>query len=138
MGTFISSFRAEVSRLAKREAKGMVEPLKRANARYRKDIAQLRRELAQLQRQVRQTARQPAQQQEAAETGDRPIRFRADGVKSLRERLGLSAADFGTLVGVSGQTVYNWERGVKPRRAQLERIAEIRGIGKREARARLS
>lgn len=137
MTTFITSFRAEVARLAKRETKAMVEPLKRANARYRKDIAALRREMTELQRQLRQTARQPVQQ-EAAEPDGRPIRFRADGVKSLRERLGLSAADFGTLVGVSGQTVYNWERGVKPRRAQLERIAEVRGIGKREARARLS
>lgn len=136
MSTFIAGFRSEVARLAKREAKAMVEPLQRASARHRKDIAALRREVAELQRLLRRAQKQAAP--EAPEADDRPIRFRADGVKSLRQRLGLSAADFGTLVGVSGQTVYNWERGVKPRRAQLERIAALRGIGKREALARLS
>ena len=49
-----------------------------------------------------------------------------------------SAADFATLLGVSGQSVYKWEHGeARPRARQLEAIAALRGIGKREAAARL-
>jgi hypothetical protein len=42
------------------------------------------------------------------------------------------------LLGVSGQSVYKWEHGEsRPRAKQLEAIAALRGIGKREAAARL-
>jgi DNA-binding XRE family transcriptional regulator len=60
------------------------------------------------------------------------------GSKSQRSRLGLSAADYGRLVGVTAQSVYNWEGGnATPRGDQLARIAALRSIGKREAMARL-
>ena len=62
------------------------------------------------------------------------IRFVAKGLKSQRARLGLSAADFGRLVGVSAQSIYNWEQGhATPRAGQLAILAARRGIGKREA-----
>jgi transcriptional regulator with XRE-family HTH domain len=52
--------------------------------------------------------------------------------------LGLSAKDFGKLIGVSSLTVYNWENGKsKPRRSQLPGIISVRGLGKREAIRRL-
>ncbi len=55
-----------------------------------------------------------------------------------RERLGLSADDFGKLLGVSAQSIYNWEHEkARPRAEQLSKVAALRGIGKREAKARL-
>jgi DNA-binding transcriptional regulator YiaG len=66
------------------------------------------------------------------------MRFVAKGLRSQRNRLGLSAAEFGKLVGVSAQSVYNWERKLAtPRPGQLTSLAALRGIGKREAHARL-
>ena len=66
------------------------------------------------------------------------MRFSAKGFATLRTRFGLSAADMGRLLGVSGQTVYNWEgRKSVPRKSQLAALAQLRGLGKREARARL-
>jgi DNA-binding transcriptional regulator YiaG len=45
-------------------------------------------------------------------------RLRIDGLKAHRTRLGLSAKDYGKLLGVSSLTVYNWENGKsKPRRS---------------------
>jgi DNA-binding transcriptional regulator YiaG len=42
------------------------------------------------------------------------------------------------LLGVSSVSLYKWESGQsRPRRAQLEAIAAVRSIGKREAMARL-
>ena len=43
------------------------------------------------------------------------------------------------LLGASALSVYKWESGkAHPRAAQLERIASIRQLGKREALARLT
>ena len=48
------------------------------------------------------------------------VRFVAKGLKSQRDRLGLSAAEFGKLIGVSAQSVYNWEGGqTRPRDEQM-------------------
>ncbi len=59
--------------------------------------------------------------------------------ESLRARLGLSAAEFGRLIGASGQSVYNWETGkAVPRASQRAALAAIRGMGKREAGKRLA
>ncbi len=69
----------------------------------------------------------------------KPVRFVAKGLRSTRERLGLSQADFGKLVGVSAQSIYNWEsEKARPRGAQIAKLAALRGIGKREAAERLN
>jgi predicted transcriptional regulator len=66
------------------------------------------------------------------------VRFVAKGLRSQRVRLGLSASDVGTLVGVSAQSIYNWESGdTRPRDEQIARLAVLRGLGKREVQARL-
>ena len=68
------------------------------------------------------------------------IRFRSDGLRSHRAKLELSAKDYGKLLGgVSPKTIYLWESGEsRPRRAQVVRLASVRGIGKREALRQLS
>ena len=66
------------------------------------------------------------------------LRFVAKGLKAQRARLGLSAVDYARLVGVSPQSIYNWEQGhTSPRPAQVAIIAQLRSLGKREAQARL-
>ena len=65
-------------------------------------------------------------------------RFSAKGLKSLRTRLGLSALDFGKLIGASALSVYKWEGGKsRPRAKYVASIAKVRGIGKKEAAALL-
>jgi len=76
----------------------------------------------------------------AADDGSSPtkIRFVAKGLRSHRIRLGLSAGEFGKLVGVSANSVYAWESGsTTPRREQLAKIAALRAVGKQEAAKRL-
>ena len=52
--------------------------------------------------------------------------------------MGLSAADYATLVGVSAQTIYGWEQGKsKPRVQQLAALLAVRDLGMREAQKRL-
>lgn len=76
---------------------------------------------------------------ERADASDGPsLRFRPDGLKKHRERLGLSAAQAGQIMGVSALSVYKWESGkTRPRAKQLQAIAHLRTLGKREATHRL-
>jgi len=66
-------------------------------------------------------------------------RFRASDLRTHRTELGLSAKDYGKLIGVSGLTVYHWEAGkAKPRDQYLSAITAVRGLRKDEALSRLS
>jgi DNA-binding transcriptional regulator YiaG len=59
-------------------------------------------------------------------------------MKTHRQKLGLSAKDYGLLVGVSALSIYKWEDGkVQPRGSALVKIAAVRQLGKREAARRL-
>jgi Predicted transcriptional regulators len=91
-----------------------------------------------LKRQVAQLQRRNTSPVLAEGSDGKKVRFVAKGLRSQRSRLGLSAEDYGKLVGVSGQSVYNWEQGHSiPRSQQASAIAALRSIGKREAVARL-
>ena len=49
----------------------------------------------------------------------------------------MSAHEFGKLLGVSSQTIYNWEQGIaRPRPALLKKLVTLRALGKREAAAK--
>ena len=64
--------------------------------------------------------------------------FSPAALKSSRERLGLSADNYGKLIGVSGLSIYNWEQGkARPRESSIAALASMKGIGKREAAKRL-
>ncbi|QGW66771.1 helix-turn-helix domain-containing protein [Lysobacter soli] len=132
--------KAEISRLARKEVRAEVETLRKASGTYRREIAELKRQVAQLERRLKQAAKArpaAASAQEGEDTATR-MRFSAKGLQSLRAKLGLSAADFGALAGVSGQSIYHWEQGKSvPRKSQLPKLASLRGLGKKEARARL-
>ncbi len=81
----------------------------------------------------------PQAAQEGDDTSGTALRFSAKGFAKLRQRLGLSAAALGTLLGVTAQSIYKWEDGKsRPRATQLRAIAVVRKMGKREAAARLA
>jgi len=126
----------EITRLARREIRAQTQATKKASNQYRRHIAALRRQVATLERQLALVRRRVGTAAPAAASGEsaQKIRFVAKGLKSQRARLGLSAADYGRLVGVSAQSIYNWEQGhATPRAGQLAVLAARRGIGKREA-----
>jgi DNA-binding transcriptional regulator YiaG len=105
----------EISRIARKEIRAETAVVKKASAQYRKDIAELKRQVSNMQGRVS-----------------------AKGLASQRKRLGLSASDYGKLIGVTGHTIYSWEKGsTRPRKTQLPVLASIRQMGKKEAQARL-
>jgi len=141
MPNLAATLKEEIRRLAKKEIKAQTDSTKQAVAQYRRDIAKLKRSLQAQQKEInalksqqrKRTAR-PQADEEAVESA----RFSSKSVRSQRRRLGLSAADYAKLVGVSPLTIYNWEKGKnRPKAAQLAALVAVRGIGKREALQRL-
>lgn len=132
----------EICRLAKKEIKAQVGTTKQAVVKYRSEIAKLKRQLGQQDREIKLLKKKQGQQldQSSVEEDELDgIRFSARSVKAQRTRLGLSAADYGKLIGVSALTIYSWEHGTsRPRKAQLAALVAIRGIGKREALQKLA
>jgi DNA-binding transcriptional regulator YiaG len=143
MPNIASVLKDEISRLARREVRQELQSLKNASAAYRTDIASLKKRIKQLEQQTRQLAKgsKTPKAPKKVETAPPPraIKFSAEAFAALRIKLGLSAKDMGRLLGVSDQSINKWEGGnVMPRAKQLESIAAIRRIGKREALARLA
>lgn len=140
MPNIATAFRDEISRLCRKEMRKHLEPLRKASAAYRKEIAALKRKLQESERRSAALARRGGKvaKDETAEAPEKQTRFVPKGLKSLRVRLGLSAAELASLLGVTGQSVYNWEQKKStPRAAQLVQLAELRKLGKKAVRARL-
>lgn len=134
------TIRQEITRLARREIRSQTLTLRKSSAQYRREIAELKRRAAKLKSEVARLTRQSGKDIRPQQAHDESvrIRFSAAGVISQRKRLGISAADYGKLVGVTGHTIYKWEHGTsRPRRAQLAALGSIRNLGKREVLTRV-
>lgn len=145
MPNLANILKQEISRLARKEVRQEVEGLRKAVSTYRSEIAALKRQVASLHKGLKTVAREKpvglkADRGNAAQTETAGnLRFRASGLAANRKRLGLSAADFGLLVGATGQSVYLWEQGKsRPNDKSLAAISVLRGAGKREVAARLA
>ncbi len=140
MPNIASVLKAETGRIARKEIKGEVTPLRNASAQYRRDIAALKRIAAELDKRIgklEKLAPETSVVSAPVEDGAK-LRVTSKGVRALRKRLALSAEEFGKLVGVSAQSIYNWESAAaRPRKEQVGVLAALRTIGKKEARARL-
>ena len=140
MSTLVSVLKHEITRLARKEVSAGTEVLRKANAQYRRDIAQLKRQTDALAKQVSYLEQQEKKRvsKRVPVTSAEGKRFSRRGLTTHRKTVGLSAADYAQLVGVSAQTIYGWEQGKsKPRVQQLAALLAVRGLGKREAQKRL-
>jgi DNA-binding transcriptional regulator YiaG len=131
----------EIQRLSKRESKAQTESLRKASVVYRRQISAMRAQISALEKQVAALQRLvgKAKGPELAVAEESAARLiRASAIRAMRARLGLTAAEFAKLAGVSGQSVYNWEHEkTHPQGKQLAALLELKAIGRREARGRL-
>ena len=135
----LSVLKAEISRLARKEAKRVVAPVQKASANYRGLIAGLRKRIDSLEKDLAVLKRAVPSPERALATKTEPEgRFwiTGKGIRTLRKRLGLTQVQFGKLAGVSGQSVVNWE-GTEGKvdirkKETMARIQSLKGKGKRE------
>lgn len=142
MPNIVNVLNEQIRRLSRRELYREIRNTRKLTAQHRRDLAALKRQVAALQKTVdfleRQEKRRVAQQPVPA-TEEKALRFRADGLRTHRAKTGLSAGDYAKLIGVSGQSIYNWEAGTsRPRPAQIKKLAALRSLGKREILKRLA
>jgi DNA-binding transcriptional regulator YiaG len=130
----------EFRRLIGRETRKLTSETRSGMAGLRQRIRALELQVKSLSAQGKtlESAAKMAVAQQTEKLAEKADEIRVSGanIRKLRERLGISQGEFGALVGVSGQSVYMWER--KPGRLRLKattkaRIAQIRGMGKRAA-----
>ena len=136
MANIAAVLKDEISRIARKEIRAETVRLQKSSVQHRSDIAALKRRVAVLEKAVvrldKQAVKTTAAPSVAEDVGR--VRFSAKGFATLRQKLGISAAQMGTLVGVSAQTVYNWEtEKSSPRQSQMAAIVAVRGLGKRKA-----
>ena len=117
MSKLIATLKDLVSRVARKEIKAQTATVRRAAIQHRRDIARLKEQTLALGKKLGSVT--PIA--EKSHSYSKPavlegVRFGVRSVKAQRRRLKFSAQEFGDLLGVTAQTVYNWEQGkVRPR-----------------------
>lgn len=124
----------EITRLARKEIRQQVDPLRAQVLAQRKAIAALKSEVDRLQRDVvkldKGTPKSAPVKAGASDSG-KQSRYSGTLLRKLRERLGLSRDALAPLLGASSQALYNWEQTeTRPRQEFLDKIALIRGLSK--------
>jgi len=133
----------EIVRLARKECKSDTASLRKSTIAARKVIVTLKRQMAALEKQVKELQnRVPVAATVAPEAPEgAKARITAKGLRSLRKSLRMTGEQFSRLLGVSTQAVYAWERKEGPIRLRTTTkaaVLSVRGLGAREARARLA
>ena len=144
MSNIITALKAGIARIARKEAKQAVAPLHKPTTGARHVLADLKRRVAALEKENKRMAAllskipQPEPKEEPAKAKGW---ISGKGVRSLRQKIGLSQEAFAKLVGVSPNCVYQWES--KPGMLRLREktrtsVIAARGLGAREAKAKLA
>lgn len=146
MTTFSDAFRSEVVRMARKELKPELQGMRKALTSHRSEIAALKREVKALtsqlkaaQRAAKATAAPVKDEPAPARKGGRKWVFKPEALTAKRAELGITAKDMAKLLEASPLSLSKWESGkANPRAAQLERIRNVLGLGKRMALAILA
>jgi DNA-binding transcriptional regulator YiaG len=144
MPNIMTALKAEIVRLARKEVKAATDPIRKPANVTRLTLADLKRRVAALEKQLKQAdARLAKIPQPVPEEAPAKAKgwISGKGVRSLRQKLGLSQEAFAKLVGVSPNGVYQWE--AKPGMLRLREktraaVFAARELGAREAKAKLA
>ena len=140
MPNIASVLKSEIARVARKEVRAEVEALKKSASQHRSALAAVRRQVEVLQRELKRLTkdqgnrRDPGRSASAEPKSDvSPRRFSATRLAAHRNKLQISASSYGKLLGLSGQTIYNWEQGKsRPSAAQIQQLALLKEQGKSE------
>jgi DNA-binding transcriptional regulator YiaG len=143
MPNIMIALKTEIVRLARKEVKAATDPIRKPANTTRLTLADLKRRVAALEKQLKQANAQLAKvplQEPAPEPASPKNWISGKGVRSMRQKLGLSQDAFAKLVGVSPNCVYQWES--KPgmlglRTATKAALLAARGLTAGEAKAKL-
>jgi DNA-binding transcriptional regulator YiaG len=145
MSNVAKVLKAEIARISKREAKSATQGIGKSTVWLRKTVADLKKRVLSLEKEnKRLTATlkkyQMAQPQKIDMEEGKKARFTSQGIRALRNKLRLSQADLGKLLGTTPHAVYLWEKKIGAlnlRDKTKAAILSIRGLGARGAKEKL-
>lgn len=144
MANVAKVLKAEISRISRKEVKTFTDVIGKSQTEIKRIVADLKKRLASLEKEKKRlVATMKKQQVEAApkppeETGK--ARLTSKGIRSLRNRLRLSQADFGKLLGTTAHSVYLWEKkegALRLREKTKAALLSVRKLGARDAKKKL-
>jgi DNA-binding transcriptional regulator YiaG len=146
MSNVVQILKAEIARISKREARSATQAIGKSNTWLRKTVADLKRRVFLLERENKSLTAaikkfQVAQPEKPDQEEGKKVRFTSKGILALRNKLRLSQADFGKLLGTTPHAVYLWEKKIGAlnlRDKTKAAILSIRGLGAREAKEKLA
>jgi len=145
MSNIAKALKAEISRISRKEAKSTTAPIAKSNIDLKKTVTDLKKRLAALENENKRllagVKRVKAEAPKTRPGESKKVRITSTTIRSLRNRLGLSQADFGKLAGVTTHAVYLWENKEGPlnlREKTKAALLSIKGMGSREAKGKLA
>ena len=131
--------------MMKQEVKKQLEVLRKTDVELRKEIAELRRQLKVVEKQrgvpVPLMRVKPLLSEGVSLEAVERFKATAALVKQLRGKLGISQVEMAALLGVTSQSISNWERRdgeLSLRRATKVALLNLKSMGKRDALAQLT
>lgn len=120
----------EITRIARKEVKLLHDPLKKQVAAQRKLIIELKRQLGERTKQLQAVVNEitrgaPSKASPQVNRSPASDKFSAKAFAATRKRLKFTQDEMAKALGVSPQTIYNWEHGTTPKGSYRERIAEL-------------
>ncbi len=144
MPNLANVLKEEIRRLARKEIKEDIARIRKDSAVLKRTAADLKRRVARLEadnkRLVAEAAKQRKESAQPVADESQGARISAKTIRQLRTKFKMSREQFGKLLGVSSQSIYQWERqegrlALRDRTKQA--VVEVRRLGAREAQTRL-
>lgn len=128
----------EIARLAKKEARAILAPSSERFSELKSHVSELRRKVAVLEAKLAKIEKKSGSpngiklpKPEELEK----LRLGPSNIAKLRAKLDLSRGEMASLIDVSQNSIFLWEKGeAKPREAAKAKIVALRGLGKRKIR----
>ena len=114
-----------------RKLQKQVTELRRQASGHKRVLAGIRRRISGLRSGMRQAG--------AAVVRRGGPQMSPQAIRAVRDRMRMTREQFARLVGVSPGSIFGWESGrTQPRRGAVGRLAELRKVGVRAARAQVA
>lgn len=144
MPNIASVLKQEITRLAAKEVRIAINPLRKEKVALKKAVRDLRARVDLLEQEAQLLKAEQDRSKKlvigALPAKELAIRITAKGMRSMRKKLRLTQTEFATLLGVSTPAVSQWEKktgALKVRDETKKAIFGVRDLGAREARRRL-
>ena len=136
MGKLEPAIKSEILRLAKREIRPTLIPLRREVRVMRLKLSSLSKGILALNRVTKEPHLGEAKPKlEASPEEVKASRLTPDRIRGLRNKIGTSMRELGVLTGTSSGAVLSWEKGkFKPRRDKKAALVALRKMGKRDVK----